>query len=38
MIYSRYTFLDSYSVFSPLHAYLLPTHPNGEAPVLGKLS
>jgi hypothetical protein len=37
MIYCRCTFLDYYIVFSPLHAYFLPTHKNGEAPILGKL-
>jgi hypothetical protein len=31
-----HTFLDCYSVFSPLHAYFLPTHGNEEVPVLGK--
>jgi hypothetical protein len=29
--------LDCYSAFSLLHAYFLPTHGNGEVPVLGKL-
>jgi hypothetical protein len=37
MIYSWCTFLDCYSVFSSLQAYFLPTHKNGEVPVLGKL-
>jgi hypothetical protein len=37
MIYSWSTFLDCYSVFSLLQAYFLPTHGNGEVPVLGKL-
>jgi hypothetical protein len=37
MIYSWYAFLDYYNVFSPPQAYFLPTHGNGETPVLGKL-
>jgi hypothetical protein len=37
MIYSSYTFQDCYSAISPLHAYFLPSHGNGEALVLGKL-
>jgi hypothetical protein len=37
MIYSGCTFQDCYSVVSPLQAYFLPNHENGEAPVLGKL-
>jgi hypothetical protein len=37
MIYSLCTLLDYYNVFSPLHAYFLPTHGNGEVRVLGKL-
>jgi hypothetical protein len=37
MIYNRCTFLDCYNVFSPLQTYFLPTHGNGEVPVLGKL-
>ena len=38
MIYSSYTFQDYYSLVIPLHAYFLPSHGNGEALVLGKLS
>jgi hypothetical protein len=30
--------MDCYSAFSSLQAYFLPTHGNGEDPVLGKLS
>jgi hypothetical protein len=37
MMYSKCTNLDSYNVFSALQAYLLPTHGNGEVPVLEKL-
>jgi hypothetical protein len=37
MIYSSYTFHDCYSAVSPLHAYFLPGHGNGEASILGKL-
>jgi hypothetical protein len=37
MIYSWCTFLDYYSVFCLLQAFFLPTHRNGEVPVLGKL-
>jgi hypothetical protein len=37
MIYSWSTFMDCYSVFSLLQAYFLPTHGNGEVPILGKL-
>jgi hypothetical protein len=37
MIYSWCTFLDCYSMFSPLQAYFLPTHGNGEVLVLEKL-
>jgi hypothetical protein len=37
MIYNKCTFLDCYSVFFPLRAYFLPTHGNGDVPVLGKL-
>jgi hypothetical protein len=29
--------MDCYNVFSPLHAYFLLTHGNGEVQVLGKL-
>jgi hypothetical protein len=29
--------MDCYIVFSLLQAYFLPTHGNGEVPVLGKL-
>jgi hypothetical protein len=35
MIYISYTFQDCYSVVSPLQAYFLPNHSNGEASVLG---
>jgi hypothetical protein len=35
MIYNCCAFLDYYS-FSPLQAYFLPTHRNGEVPVLWK--
>jgi hypothetical protein len=37
MMYSKCTFLDCYHAFSPLQAYSLPTHGNGEVTVLGKL-
>jgi hypothetical protein len=37
MIYSWCTFLEYYSVFSPLQNYFLSTHGNGEIPILGKL-
>jgi hypothetical protein len=37
MIYSSCTFQDCYSVVSPLQAYFLPNHINGDASVLGKL-
>jgi hypothetical protein len=37
MIYSSCIFLDCYSWFSPLQAYFLSTHGNGEVPVLGTL-
>jgi hypothetical protein len=37
MVYNKCTFLDCYSVFSPLHAYFMPTHGNEEVLVLGKL-
>jgi hypothetical protein len=37
MIYSSYTFQNYYSAGSPLQAYFLPSHGNGEALVLGKL-
>jgi hypothetical protein len=37
MIYNWCTFLDYYSVFSSLQAYFLPTHGDGEVPILGKL-
>jgi hypothetical protein len=35
--YSWCTILDYYMMFSPLHAYFLPSHGNGRVPVLGKL-
>jgi hypothetical protein len=35
MIYSSYAFLDYYNALFPLQAYFLPTHRNGEVPVLG---
>jgi hypothetical protein len=31
------TSLDCYSIFSPVHAHLLPTKGNGKVLVLGKL-
>jgi hypothetical protein len=37
MIYSSYTFQNCYSAGSPLQAYFLPSHENGEASILGKL-
>jgi hypothetical protein len=37
MIYTSYTFMEYYSAFSPLQAYFLPTHGNGEVLVLEKL-
>jgi hypothetical protein len=36
MIYRWCTFLDYYSVFSPLHAYFSPTHGNEKVLVLEK--
>jgi hypothetical protein len=37
MVYNWCTFLDCYNVSFALQAYFLPTHRNGEVPVLGKL-
>jgi hypothetical protein len=37
MIYSLCTFLDFYSAFFQVHAYLLPSHGNGMLPILGNL-
>jgi hypothetical protein len=31
-------FLECYNLFSPQEAYFLPTHGNGEVPVLEKLA
>jgi hypothetical protein len=33
MIYSMYTFLDCYNVFSLVQAYFLPTHKMGKSQV-----
>jgi hypothetical protein len=37
IIYSKYTFLDCYSIFSALHVYFLPTDGHGEVSILEKL-
>jgi hypothetical protein len=36
MIYNKCTFMDCFSVFSPMLAYFLPINRNGEVLVLGK--
>jgi hypothetical protein len=38
MIYSWCIFMHCYSAYSPLQAYFLPTHRNGEVSILGKLT
>jgi hypothetical protein len=37
MIYNKCIFLECYNVLSLLQAYFLPTHGNGEVPILGRL-
>jgi hypothetical protein len=37
MICNNHTFLDCYSMFSPLYAYYMPTYENKNVIVLGKL-